>query len=185
MSGRSSRQARSRCTVASWMEDPHLLEILEFVARKRGIDFRDYRRDTLRRRTQARLRATGYADLAAYGAYLFDARGEVDRLVETLVVPVTGFFRDERAFRELAERVIPRLIGQSAFVRSWVVGTATGEEAYTLAILLAEAFAGQAGVHFQIIASDVDDRSLEVARSGTYPRQAIAGIPEKLSTRYF
>ena len=167
------------------MEDPHLLEILEFVARQRGIDFRDYRRDTLRRRTEARLRATGCADLAAYRAYLLDVRGEVDRLIETLVVPVTEFFRDPNAFRELAERVLPRLIRRGPLLQAWVVGTATGEEAYTLAMLLSEAFAPQHGASFQVIASDVDERSLDVARSATYPREAVARVPAELSARYF
>jgi two-component system, chemotaxis family, CheB/CheR fusion protein len=167
------------------MGDPQLLEILEFVAQQRGIDFRDYRRDTLRRRAETRVRATGCADLAAYRAYLHGARDEVDRLIETLVVPVTEFFRDERAFQQLAERVLPRLLGRNPVVQAWVVGTATGEEAYTLAILLAEASSRSDGAQFQVIASDVDDRSLEAARSGSYPRKAAARVPPELFDRYF
>ena len=167
------------------MGDAQLLEILEFVAQQRGIDFRDYRRDTLRRRAETRVRATGCADLAAYRAYLHGARDEVDRLIETLVVPVTEFFRDERAFQQLAERVLPRLLGRNPVVQAWVVGTATGEEAYTLAILLAEASSRRDGAQFQVIASDVDDRSLEAARSGSYPRKAAARVPPELFDRYF
>jgi len=167
------------------MEDPQLLEILEFVAQQRGIDFRDYRRNTLRRRAEARARATGCADLAAYCAYLREARDEVDRLIEALVVPVTEFFRDERAFEQLAEHVLPRLLGRNPLLQAWVVGTATGEEAYTLAILLAEASGRRDGAHVYVIASDVDDRSLEVARTGAYPRKATARVPPELFDRYF
>ena len=152
------------------MPYPLLLEILTFVSQRRGIDFRDYRRDMLRRRAQSRVRATGCTDLAAYRSYIMTDREEVDRLIETLVVPVTEFFRDAWTFREL---------------RAWVVGAATGEEAYTLAILLAEASTRGTGSGFEMIASDLDRRSLEVARAGAYPPAAAVGIPHELYPRYF
>jgi chemotaxis methyl-accepting protein methylase len=98
---------------------------------------------------------------------------------------VTGFFRDHEAFQQLSDRVLPRLLGRNALLQAWVVGTATGEEAYTLAILLAEASARGGGASFQVIASDVDDRSLEVARGGVYPRVAAARVPVELRARYF
>src|SRR4051812_13749582 len=154
------------------MEDTQLLQILEFVARQRGIDFRDYRRDTVRRRTETRLRATGCPDFGAYRALLLERRDEVDRLIEAMVLPVTGFFRDETAFRHLAGHLLPRLVTRRGLLQAWVVGTASGEEAYTLAVLLAEACAGSEAATFQVIASDVDDRSLATARAGIYPRSA-------------
>src|SRR5713226_2895554 len=111
--------------------------ILAVVA-DRGIDFRDYRPDTLRNRLESRMRAAGCADLATYHARLITERDEIDRLVESLVVPVTEFFRDGWVFRELAERVLPTLPTANGVLRAWVVGTATGEEAYTVAMLLAQ-----------------------------------------------
>src|SRR2546427_11100529 len=96
------------------MPYPLLLEILTFVSQRRGIDFRDYRRDMLRRRALSRVRATGCTDLAAYRSYLMTDREEVDRLIETLVVPVTGFFRDDWTFRELARGVLPVLAARSS-----------------------------------------------------------------------
>jgi len=167
------------------MPYPLLLEILTFVSQRRGIDFRDYRRDMLRRRAQSRVRATGCTDLAAYRSYLMTDREEVDRLIETLVVPVTEFFRDGWTFRELDRCVLPELAARTAPVRAWVVGAATGEEAYTLAILLAEASTRGAGSGFEMIASDLDRRSLEVARAGVYPTAAATGIPHELYPRYF
>ena len=167
------------------MPYPLLLEILTFVSQRRGIDFRDYRRDMLRRRAQSRVRATGCTDLAAYRSYLMTDREEVDRLIETLVVPVTEFFRDAWTFRELDRCVLPILAARNAPIRAWVVGAATGEEAYTLAILLAEASARGTGGGFEMIASDLDRRSLEVARAGVYPAAAAVGIPHELFPRYF
>jgi len=167
------------------MPYPLLLEILTFVSQRRGIDFRDYRRDTLRRRAQSRVRATGCTDLAAYRSFLVTDREEVDRLIETLVVPVTEFFRDAWTFRELDRCVLPILAARNAPIRGWVVGAATGEEAYTLAILLAEASTRGTGGGFEMIASDLDRRSLEVARAGVYPATAAVGIPHELFPRYF
>ncbi len=167
------------------MPYPLLLEILTFVSQRRGIDFRDYRRDMLRRRAQSRVRATGCTDLASYHSYLMTDREEVDRLIETLVVPVTEFFRDAWTFRELDRCVLPILAARNAPIRAWVVGAATGEEAYTLAILLAEASTRGTGGGFEMIASDLDRRSLEVARAGVYPAAAAVGIPHELFPRYF
>jgi len=142
--------------------------ILSVVADRRGIDFRDYRPEALRSRLEARMRAVGCVDLAAYHARLTAERDEVDRLLESLVVPVTEFFRDGWVFRELAERVLPTLPAARGILRAWVVGTATGEEAYTVAMLLAEAAARHRGRGFEVLASDLDQRSLEVARRGLY-----------------
>src|SRR6266849_4535409 len=105
------------------------------------------------------MRAAGCADLATYHARLIAEREEIDRLVESLVVPVTEFFRDGWVFRELAETVLPTLPAANGILRAWVVGTATGEEAYTVAMLLAEAAARQRGRGFEVLASDLDQRS--------------------------
>jgi len=109
--------------------------------------------------------------------------GEAGRVEDVLAVDPQHEFRRDRY--RTGERVLPRLLGRNPVVQAWVVGTATGEEAYTLAILLAEASARRDGAHFQVIASDVDDRSLEAARSGSYPRKAAARVPPELFDRYF
>src|SRR5207237_9779914 len=124
-----------------------------------------------------RLRAVAWANLAPYHARSIAEREEIDRLVESLVVPVTEFFRDGWVFRELVDRVLPALPGSSGTLRAWVVGTATGEEAYTVAMLLAEAEARQRGRGFEVVASDLDRRSLEVARKGLYPEIAVEAVP--------
>jgi len=166
------------------MADEQVEQILVLVAEKRGIDFRDYRRETLQRRARSRARAAGCEDLAAYRQELDRNRDELDRLVETLVVPVTGFFRDAWAFRELADRVLPQLAARRPLLRAWVAGAATGEEAYTLAMLLAETSARHAGGGFEVIASDIDRPSLEIARAAVYARKSVEAVPAELRARY-
>ncbi len=168
----------------TWPGDGAVDRILTVVADRRGIDFRDYRPDTLRNRLESRMRAAGCADLATYHARLIAEREEIDRLVESLVVPVTEFFRDGWVFRELAETVLPTLPAANGILRAWVVGTATGEEAYTVAMLLAEAAARQRGRGFEVLASDLDQRLLEVARKGLYSEAAVQAVPPDLRKLY-
>lgn len=159
--------------------------ILAFVAERRGIDFRDYRPDTLRNRLEARARALGCTDVERYRVHLLGEHDEIDRLVEALVVPVTEFFRDSWVFGELADRVLPSLRTTSNVVRAWVVGCATGQEAYTVAMLLAESSAREGGRGFEVLASDLDERSLETARPGIYPEASVNAVPPLLRERYF
>jgi len=166
------------------MADEQVEQILVLVAERRGIDFRDYRRETLQRRARSRAQAAGCEDLTAYRRILEQDRDELDRLVESLVVGVTGFFRDAWAFRELADRVLPYLAARRPLLRAWVAGAATGEEAYTLAMLLAETSARHAGGGFEVIASDIDRPSLEIARAAVYASKSVEGVPAGLRARY-
>jgi chemotaxis methyl-accepting protein methylase len=150
--------------------------LLGLVAERRGVDFRDHRPDSLRRGLEARMRASGCADLAAYQREL-SSDGELDRLLAALVVPVTSFFRDPAVFAALDTRVLPALraaAGAPGVVRAWVVGAASGEEAWSLAMLLAQ------GGRFEVLASDVDARSIELARAASYPAAAAAAVPPAL-----
>lgn len=158
--------------------------MLSFVARTRGIDFRDYRHEPLWRRTEARLRASGCATIADYSSRLRSDPAELDRFVDALLVPVTEFFRDPRVFEQVSERVLADLTKRRSFLQAWVAGAATGEEAYTLAMLLADVAANHRGVAFEVIASDIHRPSLEVARAGVYPVQSVAAVPERLRRRY-
>lgn len=166
------------------MQHPHLTEILALVAERRGVDFRDYRRETLERRAELRVRATGSANLEAYASLLRAQPAEIDRLVETLVIPVTEFFRDGWVFGELAERVVPELARRKGVVTTWVAGAATGEEAYSIAMVLADVSSRSNGAGFEVVASDIDRRSLEVARAGVYAAASAASIPDDLRRRY-
>lgn len=157
-----------------------LAEILDLVAERRGLGFADWRRDAVARGVASRTAARGAASTAAYRALLDDEEDEVEQLVATLLVPVTSFFRDRPVFDALAGVVLPDLAARLApgdVLRAWVVGVATGEEAWTTAILLGQLAAAQPGLRWEVLASDVSDASLDVARAGLYPVEALDDVP--------
>lgn len=164
--------------------DLELLErVLDLVVGLHGPDLRDYRRDTLQRRLGLRLAATGLPG-EAYLARLRTDPGEVERLLAALVVPVSQFYRDPEVFDALATVVLPDLLAKSAGagLRAWSAGTATGEEAWTMAMLLASACPGRSG--FSVLGSDLDPRSLALATAGVYPVAALAGLPAGLRSAW-
>jgi chemotaxis methyl-accepting protein methylase len=167
--------------------NPEIADILDLAAERRGIDFRDYRSHALRRGIGSRLIATGCTDPAAYCRYIDRHPDELARLVEALVVPVTAFFRDSAVFRALAEQALPALIGLLSGdrpLRAWCIGVSTGEEAWSIAMLLGAACAS-AGLPFDVLATDIDENALAIADRGRYASQALAAVPEKLRLRYF
>ncbi len=158
--------------------------LLDLVAERRGIDFRDYREQALQRGVLDRMARLSCRGPAEYRARLARDPEEVDRLVAALVVPVTGFFRDPPLFEALAGTVLPGLAAArpQRLLRAWVAGAATGEEAWSLAMLLEAACQG--GPEFEIVASDVDAGSVAVARNGRYPIAAAEAVPPPLRERF-
>jgi two-component system CheB/CheR fusion protein len=156
-----------------------LPEICDLLQRATEHIFKHYKTSTLVRRIQRRMQVLRIGDVSVYVDRLRGDPEEVQQLFRELLIGVTAFFRDSAAFDVLASDVIRPLIEQrrSDPLRFWVPGCATGEEAYTLAMLACEAFAnvpGHPGV--QIFATDIDERALSVARQGVYP----LGIAEQL-----
>ncbi|MFW6182898.1 MAG: chemotaxis protein CheB [Chloroflexota bacterium] len=158
-----------------------------------GHDFSQYKRSTLLRRIQRRMQLNGNRTLDAYLSQLRHDAAESRLLFNDLLIGVTNFFRDREAWDALAEQVIPRLFEGKApedKVRVWSIGCATGEEAYSLAILLLEHAATlerppAARPGLQVFASDLDDDALQKARDGLYPEAIEADVsPERLA-RWF
>ncbi|MBY0330970.1 MAG: PAS domain-containing protein [Acetobacteraceae bacterium] len=145
-----------------------------------GHDFAGYKAPTFFRRVQRRAQVLRLPHLHAYVAHLQSSPEEAGLLFRDLLIGVTGFFRDADAFAALAERVIPALFdgrGPGETVRVWVPGCATGEEAYTLAILLRERMdAVPGGPRAQIFATDIDETALGVARRGRYPAAMLSHV---------
>lgn len=158
--------------------------ILALVSERRGIDFRDYLAGPLRKRLRSRRLAAGHPDCRAYLGRLRADEREVDALVGALLIPATSFFRDAPVFRALSENVLPALLDARSFIRAWVVGAATGEEAYSLALLLAEASARRRGGGYEVLASDLDRGSLRVAQRGIYSIASADPFPAGLAARY-
>jgi chemotaxis methyl-accepting protein methylase/flagellar motility protein MotE (MotC chaperone) len=150
-----------------------------------GHDFSNYKRPTLLRRIERRISVLGLQDLQSYVAALIDSAEETHALLKDLLISVTNFFRDEQAFRYLEENVIPTLfLGKEAHdqVRIWVAGCATGEEAYSIAILCAEHSRRSINSpKVQIFATDIDESAINTARDGLYTINDAADVsPDRL-----
>lgn len=153
-----------------------------------GNDFHGYKRNTFLRRVQRRMQVIQVGAIDAYVALLRNDREEALHLFQDLLIGVTQFFRDPQEFEVLADKFLPGLFENAVDdqLRIWVTGCATGEEAYSLAILLREYAAGfDAPPHIQIFATDLDARALAIARAGRYSSAIAEQVkPERLS-RWF
>ncbi|MDO9021237.1 MAG: CheR family methyltransferase [Deltaproteobacteria bacterium] len=170
-------------------DDPHGLEaLLEHLQRSRGLDFRGYKRASLARRIRRRMTML---DVGTYGDYLDFLQvhpDEIPQLFNMLLINVTGFFRDPAAWAALTTRVEALLAARppEAQIRVWSAGAATGEEAYTLAMMLAELMGIEAlARRVKIYATDVDEDALNVARLATYSARAVESLPPELLAKYF
>ena len=162
--------------------------ILSHLRVRSGHDFRSYKRATVRRRILRRMQVQRAETMADYLAILRDNPDESSALFADLLISVTTFFRDSAAFDRLAGLVIPRLFegkGARDSIRVWVPGCATGEEAYSIAILLLEESARHnVRPELQVFASDLDEAALTMAREGRYPLAIEADMTEERLRRY-
>ncbi|MBV9850941.1 MAG: PAS domain-containing protein [Armatimonadetes bacterium] len=169
--------------------DPEFENLLESLKRERGFDFTGYKRAGLARRFQKRMQAVGAPDYAAYRAYLVEHPDEFGALFNTILINVTGFFRDPEAWRYIADVVLPLLLEEKSPhepIRVWSAGCASGEEPYTAAMLLAEALGvDQFRDRVKIYGTDVDEEALGHARHGSYSLRDVDGVPAPLLDRYF
>ena len=154
-----------------------------------GIDFSLYKPSTIHRRIERRMKLVKCSDLGEYARLVESDEEETLLLYRDLLVEVTQFFRDPEAFKVLRDDIIPKIVEGSdpnSELRVWVPGCATGEEAYTYAILLHDALiqANRAQT-FKIFATDVHKNSLETASTAVYPQEAIEHVPTDLRSRYF
>ncbi|NKC31050.1 CheR family methyltransferase [Falsiroseomonas selenitidurans] len=168
--------------------EPELQALIGFIQESRGIDFRGYKKSSLRRRIQRRLGELGLAGFADYHAWLQAHPDELGELLNTVLINVTSFFRDAEAWEALRGQVVPRLVeraGPEGQLRIWSVGCATGEEPYSLAMAFAEAFGPDVCNRVKIYATDLDEDALRIARQATYAPRDVEGVPPDLLARYF
>jgi len=166
-----------------------LKKIFLLLRAQTGHDFSQYKPNTIQRRIERRLAVHQIDTIQEYGRYLQQAPAEVEALFRDLLIGVTSFFRDPEVFQALEEQVIPKLFaGKSSgeVIRVWSAGCATGEEAYSLAILLVERMEIlKRGFVIQVFATDIDSQAIATARAGLYPASIGADIsPERLA-RFF
>ncbi len=169
---------------------PDLDVLLNRLSERHGIDFTAYKTPTITRRLWRRLTAAGIATIADYLAFLDEHPEEEQRLIADFLIKVTRFFRDPALFARLREEVLPELIAaaraEGRELRLWSAGCATGEEAYSLALLAADTLAGGPGpIPVRIFATDIDDTALGFARRGIYPATALTDVPPELVAQHF
>ncbi|MYM21334.1 PAS domain S-box protein [Duganella sp. FT135W] len=165
-----------------------LNEVLNYVRTRTGSDFTYYKRATIVRRISRRMLVTGVPELTAYLDHLRTHPGEAAALVNDMLISVTNFFRDRSAFEQLQEH-IPHLFRGKApgdAVRVWCAACATGEEAYSLAMLLLEhAREMTAPPMLQVFGCDLGEEAIQVARAGLYPDTIAADVSEERLRRFF
>jgi two-component system CheB/CheR fusion protein len=168
-------------------QQPDALEKIFLLLRSQtGHDFSQYKRSTIVRRVERRMAVHQIDGLEDYLRYMQLTRGEGDALFRELLIGVTSFFRDSEIFEEVQKQVIPQLFAgkaAGAVIRVWVPGCSTGEEAYSIAMLLRERMEDRKeNFKVQIFATDIDREAIDQARAGVYPSSIIADVsPERLA----
>lgn len=167
-----------------------LRAFLAQVRARAGIDFTQYKAPTIVRRLSRLMTGAQCATLPDYMRYLNANPDAYQRLVGSFLIKVTGFFRDAQLFEYLREQAMPEVVAHaresSSELRVWSAGCATGEEPYSIAILLAELLGDDLDdMHIRIFATDLDADSIVFARRGIYPSSSLAGMPPELIQKYF
>lgn len=163
--------------------------ILSLMQARNHHDYRAYKTRTLVRRIERRMGIHHVGTMRGYRDFLGTHPGEVEQLARDILISVTGFFRDPEAFAILDEAIIGPMMrnrGADRPIRVWVPGCATGEEVYSIAILLMEACAAaKTTCDVKVFGSDIDTHALDVARAGVYPETIAVDVPAPLLARYF
>ena len=188
LSGRNTIEA-SGALSAEQINDARLAICTE-LHRQLDHDFSGYKEKTFLRRVQRRIQVLGLSGLQEYIERLKDDKTEVVLLFHDLLIGVTSFFRDAETFERLRRLVVPRLFagkGPSDTVRVWVAGCATGEEAYSLAMLLCEHqdTLDDSAPRLQVFATDIDEPAIAIARLGRYPGTLLEGLAPERRSRFF
>ncbi|WP_413044302.1 CheR family methyltransferase [Pseudomonas sp. YJ42] len=171
-----------------------LREILAALRSRTGHDFQHYKQATVLRRIERRMQVNALRDMPSYAKHLQAHPEETPKLLADMLIGVTNFFRDREAFEALERDIIPALFEEKAqaedkSLRIWSAACSTGEEAYSLAMLFSD-YAQIRDHHndevpLQLFATDIDDRSLEAARTGVYPEAIVTDVPPMRLRQYF
>jgi len=162
-------------------------DVMTILQSRTGNDFQHYKRATVLRRLERRMQVTARPDVLAYRDHLERHPEETEPLLQDMLISVTSFFRDRQAFEAL-ERELMSLLKrrpEAGVWRGWVAGCATGEEAYSLAMLINDHATAGSSIPVQIFASDIDERALAAARKALYPDGIVTDVPPTRLRDYF
>ena len=167
-----------------------LAKILELMGERTNVDFRSYKPATIRRRIARRMTAVHAKTLEEYAAYLETNPDEVGLLLKAFLIQVTEFMRDPDAYEYLRTHVLPERIEHARerdrVLRLWSAGCATGEEPYSLAMIVSELLRDELPRwRVKIFATDLDPAAIEFARRGIYPANLLRAVPDEVVARYF
>jgi len=167
------------------LDENGLAALLDTVVRMRGVDLQGYKRSCLRRRISLRMREAKAASVEAYSERLLRDPAEVERLLHRIFVTYSEFFRDPSLFRFFERNLLPAALS-GAGCRIWSAGCARGEEAYSLAMLVAETRARLASASpVRIFATDIHEPAIEHARAGVYSDAEVESVPPAMRAAFF
>lgn len=170
-------------------EEKHLREIIQLINEKSPLDFSDYKETTILRRTKRRASQANFNSLKGYLQFLKETPGEVESLAKEFLISVTSFFRDKEAFKIIQKKAIPDILDRldpNEELKIWVAGCATGEEVYSLAILIDETLAERAQSRVvKIFATDIDSLALVHAGKGIYDEAIEKNVSSDRLAKYF
>ncbi|HEY9786606.1 MAG TPA: CheR family methyltransferase [Candidatus Obscuribacterales bacterium] len=168
--------------------DSKFESLLDYLKRTRAFDFTGYKRSSLMRRVTQRMAQVDVDDYMDYIDYLEVHPDEFQSLFNTILINVTSFFRDESAWEFLSQEIVPRIIsskGNLEPIRVWCAGVASGEEAYSIAIIFAEHLQDQTASRLKIYATDIDDEALAQARQALYSEARLKSVSREYRDKYF
>ena len=166
-------------------------EIAWFIRMKYGIDVSRYRPTCFRRRVAHRMAMIGCETIEEYLGYLTADAGEMEKLMDVITIHVTGFYRDRDVFQALEERYLPALLSaaresRQGMLRAWSAGCSTGEEAYSIAIMMEKAARISApGTRIEVFGTDVSEDACRTARTGVYSDERIEDLPSRIRSEFF
>lgn len=168
-------------------EENEMFTIFDVLHERIGVDFSQYKKSTITRRIERRMAAVKSVSLEDYTNYLKENIDEIELLYRDMLIGVTAFFRDKEAFEGLSEHVREYIKNEHVIdnFRVWITACATGEEAYSLAIILDEIIGSHSNIHIKIFATDIDEEAIKKAREGIYPEVSISNLSEERLKRYF
>ena len=185
----ANRLSNAKTASATSDDEAHLKSIIALLQARLGHDFRGYKRGTLERRIARRMGLRNIQKLPDYLTYLRETEGEASELYRDLLISVTSFFRDPEAYQALESSVIAKLVEEKDNdqpIRIWVPGCATGEEAYSIAMLLIEKLEGaNKYCPIQVFATDLDEQALTIGRNGIYSASLMADMSPARLDRFF